>query len=29
MCGAPIVYGMLINAPAALREGIGAHRARA
>jgi len=22
MCGAPIVYGMLINAPAALREGI-------
>ncbi len=23
MCGAPIVYGMLVNAPAALREGIG------
>ena len=23
MCGAPIVYAMLINAPAALREGIG------
>ncbi|WP_101049212.1 acyl-CoA synthetase [Macromonas nakdongensis] len=23
MCGAPIVYSMLINAPAALREGIG------
>jgi fatty-acyl-CoA synthase len=22
MCGAPIVYGMLVNAPAALREGI-------
>jgi fatty-acyl-CoA synthase len=22
MCGAPIVYGMLINAPAALKEGI-------
>lgn len=25
MCGAPIVYGLLVNAPAALREGIG-HR---
>jgi fatty-acyl-CoA synthase len=23
MCGAPIVYGMLVNAPASLREGIG------